>query len=637
MSKKSTCICLILILLVALLLTNIPRIYVWGYQTISGDQIGSFVRAEALYTGETDIYHYPDCNAVDLYPPGGRIFMAASIVCTDIYDPFTAKLILDSFAIISVILLYFLIGNKISPEFGLLAAFIRSTYFGFVSHPGFNYTYVLPPVNQMATGMITEIMFLTTLLAIIMIFKDSSKFIHFSIIIVISSLISGLSHITPYFGVVFQLTILMSFFILFSYFTKQKEKSLFLFLRKFSVIICLLLSMVFVYLLYYSVIDLKNIDKIYNIGSLPSWLPYDLLSAVKPVSIISLIVLFFLLVYISISCSTNKKRITEKNFGLPFSKKLPLILSSLFVAYYLLVTFLVTSRLIDDYYARSRIGGIFPLYFSTKLSIPKIGASQAIGVFLFILAVIGIIYLLKSHNPLKRFLSTVFLVFYFTHLFLLFPLGNSLYYDAPADSYVISFVFAGAILGLCSPLKKLKVDNKKNLKLFTIILILVLMASLTMLNRANHDYEVREFIQPKSPLFLKGNIHPPAVTLDIINAVRFFTDDGEYILADFRSNNVLYITTDVKISAYGYHSEAKNHSKANELLGALRNDELLGKYVKKYNVRYLVVTLGDYRMPVREYENRPNLVKVYENQFGERIYHYVDVNRDSNLEHLIGE
>ena len=127
MSKKSTCICLILILLVTLLLATIPRISTWGYQTIGGDQIGSFASAKALYTGETDIYHYPDCNVVDLYPPGGRIFMAASIVCTSIYDPFTAKLILDSFAILTVILLYFLIGNKISPEFGLLAAFIRST------------------------------------------------------------------------------------------------------------------------------------------------------------------------------------------------------------------------------------------------------------------------------------------------------------------------------------------------------------------------------------------------------------------------------------------------------------------------------------------------------------------------------
>ena len=90
-------------------------------------------------------------------------------------------------------------------------------------------------------------------------------------------------------------------------------------------------------------------------------------------------------------------------------------------------------------------------------------------------------------------------------------------------------------------------------------------------------------------------------------------------------------SSDVKISAFTYHADAKDHSKAYELLGALRYEDLLEKYVKKYNVRYLVVALGDrYGIPVREYENRPNLVKVYENQFGERIYYYVNVDKDGS-------
>ena len=105
MNKRLIYICLIFILLLTILLTNVPRVYTWGYQSIGGDQINYFVRNKAIYSGETDIYHYSDNKeVVDIYPPGGHIFMSSFIMCTGVYDTFTAKLLLDTF--IFVVLLY---------------------------------------------------------------------------------------------------------------------------------------------------------------------------------------------------------------------------------------------------------------------------------------------------------------------------------------------------------------------------------------------------------------------------------------------------------------------------------------------------------------------------------------------------
>lgn len=638
MNKKCCYLILLSIIIIGVIFNNSHQLFIWGHNSAYAfDEFNYFARVGTIYSGETDIFTTIDSSGLTtLYPSGYFIFLTSFISLTglDIDNIFLLRFLINTIFIIIPVLIFFLIGAKADKRLGLCAAFFSIVSMSFFSHPSNNFTFISSGLNITGTGVITGIAFLIVILAITHILKSNSNFLKFSIIILLVSTVSGLSHITPYFGFLLQMIILIMVLKIITYIKKPRDRA---FLnRQNGTIAMLLLSVVFVYFLYYSTINWNTFKSDYSIGALPDFINYEWLNYIVPVMMIlgiCSIILYFFFYMQNIKYSGSKKM-----FKLPLFRRLSFLLP-IFAGYYVLIVVLTTRGLMNPFMHRPTVGGIFPLFFSTSFKELEVIGSQAIGLILFILALIGLYYLLRDHNQIKRFLGLSFVILYLSRLFLLFPLGSSFFYDAYIGACLMPFIYGAALIGIYESGKRgstfftaksfRKIKIKRFLKISIILLIIFLFSSTSILLQFNKEPSVRDRIYPNFSFLYKANPNPPIVSTNLITAVNAFTNEGEYIIAPTSFTlTVLFAMTHIKVSSFNYWGEFNDRSNLIELRSALEGGDGLKKYVEKYHARFIVIAYNDYRgnlSRIEKFENNPNLVKVYENRFGDRIYQYVNV------------
>ena len=207
---------LLAIILIWGALNNVSPHLVWGFNTILGhDEICHFARAKNIAHGNIDIFHLWDrTDYYNLYPPGLHILEAFFINSARVENIYTISFIFKFMLMAVILLLYFMVGSKISPKIGLLASFFRGTFFFVRSHytAGY-YTNLASYFGRPDPCMYHEIFVLVVIFSILCILRtDNLKSFKngvFLFLLFIASVCHGLIHMGTYIGYLFEFPLVL--------------------------------------------------------------------------------------------------------------------------------------------------------------------------------------------------------------------------------------------------------------------------------------------------------------------------------------------------------------------------------------------------------------------------------------------
>ena len=638
LSRIDTRKIIILILLISGIAIAVSPQILWGFETIAAsDIIRHFIRAKALAHHDVDMFHYyPETRIVDMYPPGGHLLMAAIMQLSSIYSIYSIAAIIKITFMVVILLLYFVIGKKISTEVGLLAMFFRLFMFYVTPNVGAKYIFFMADQIHFTAWNITELFVLLSILALYYLLFESNltkkRFLVWDLILLFSVVFHGLTHISTFIGYFVSVPLFLTVLAIIYAPLKSLRKAM---LTRITHVVSILgISVCCAYVIYYKKLTDLVLAEGYDISMyLPSWFPqhfiYNHLPFVIAIGIGCCINI--ILSYKHIAKSQIKK-IELPDGGLKF------LLISYVISY--ICTICATNmsskymRIVAEGTTTYNIGAFYPIFFTIS-SNPITMLTQVGGIGLFLLSVFGLINLIKSENSNSRYIALFYTSSYIAWFLFFIPIP---YYSHRIGifRFFIPFLFAASVIFIYQYAFKLQVIFKEfakthkspvifkkshNLGTFLVIALLLLFIVINGMSVINKDPAIRMPGAFSSP-FRIGTLSPPLCTPEFLDRVNAWTEPDEVVLSTPQTSQCLAAVTDITPISLRYSLHDPEHSEYDEVMCAiLYEGKYMDSFFKKYNARYLVVTIYDSYLS-RKFDKNPNLIKIYEDPYGQTIYVY---------------
>jgi len=616
---------LFLIILLFGALHNVAPHLVWGFNTILGhDEICHFARAKNIAHGNIDIFHLGDrTDYYDLYPPGLHILEAFFINSAGVENIYTISFIFKFMLMAVILLLYFMVGSKISPKIGLLASFFRGTFFFVRSHytAGY-YTNLTSYFGRPDPCMYHEIFVLVVIFSILCILRtDNLKSFKngvFLFLLFIASVCHGLIHMGTYIGYLFEFPlVLLGMGIIFVKFWRLNDNDVKLKenITLYTVItIIILLSLPVMFFMYYYPMWGELLGDKYTIGNTLAGMGISPFFAY----IAPYICIFLMLSGVFALLLVFRHPLVKVMKTHYISKRMTLLMLFSYIILYFTAVSIVTRSPGSYHYGSVALESIFPIYIPTSISNPLVTIPTVIvGFIIFGMSVIGLWYSFNSESHEMRFLGLMYFLLYIAWAITFFVLG--LHASRTwLFRYIFPFLYAGSIIFLWE--KRIKIFRVSVTKIAVVSIILMFIFT-SFIIVVNKEAWVRSSVEPTSK-FSFGDVGYAQATPEFIAVVDSYVDK-EYVLATSETLKVMGATTDAKILAKEYYTYIKDNKPIGIERLALEGKEYRVSFFRNYNARYLIVAIGDLnRLNIEKYNQDPNLIRVFQGSYGQSVYLY---------------
>ena len=654
MSPKSFFRLAIILIILLLIFNWIFPYLVYGYNMISNsDELRFFNRGKAIAIGEVDIYHYwNDPNYIDAYPPAVSLIITAMLTMNPGIDAFTVQFIYKAFILVLTLLLYFWLGTFFSRKTALAAIFFRSCIFMILTDFPSLYTYMLPYGIMLGGGNYTEIAVLLTIILIFRFLKHTGSDRTNLALIFLVGLTHGESHISGF----------MSFSIFFSLFMalyaallsareirtllpKMKPLSYLLKLTKATfdnrvmlpVYVTFLLPLLLHLTFYYKIVEEASPAIYYIENILPLSMP--------PTTYFILIIALF--VFGAFALIKGGRGATYANGPThpSISPRTWQIALLLYLACFVAIIYVV-NRTPEKYnYLSFAIMTGFPSYLPLNNMglVPLL--SIIAGFILFVVSLLGLIEMRNDKNPASAFLVMFYLISYYFFTFT-FMLNIMRPHRSMFFLIILPMLLSAAVVNMRGVLRiisgyagRLRFDSipipagrflRSHSRQISAIIIVGFFA-IGLFGRANLDPIVRDMGEV-IPLLQFGNVGAPLATTSFIEKVKEFYTPGEAILSSPDTQTTLFPFLDFVIMSPYWNENIYDNSNFSEVFYSLHYSS--GHSPSKWLVEHggsLVVlgyldvlsgppAYGYYDFNLQQFDNDNKLVKIFQNEFGERIY-----------------
>ncbi len=627
MNKKASLILGLILLIMTTIILNTLTHYLWGFNTIySSDELRNFARARQIASHNIDFYHVWDNPAVyELYPAGIHVLLSSFMLMGSTFNIYLISFIFKIMFAIIPTLLVFLAGLKISKKIGLFSAFFYITSFFIFTNSKSYYVYMFVNTNAVAAQNITSVTLYGALVVFLLSLKSAKKFYIFDIIFLLFLIVHGISHISTYMGFVFNFSL---FFISLSIygFMKRNEKLKNIGIKYFFLTY---ISLIFVFFIYYFPMYPALLGENYHIVHFfPKFIP--------PLFIRNLpqILLGGLIILLPVSMILLKKKF-DRVVSEPLSSRGKLIfiagIISLYIIIYLYSLYAVTFNPTEYHYSFTLIFSPFPLYLPFH-NLPLISLlSITVGFIAYIFSIFSIYGLLKKWKTNLSFLNIGMMFLLFFIIWWMFGFIYKYYASRIIYfNYILPFILAGGVSMLfkkCSNIGFNGSNIRKAIRLTILLLIISLFLGTSTVTTINKDPVVRDNFNISNPLRF-GTISAQEITPSFAIYVNHITEKDEYLLGNYYSIDSLGAITWIKPPVKRYVTYFKNHKLWVITYTALRNPNTLNLQVfcNAYKpTRYMVVGYNEHfrydtALPVKKYDNSPNLLKIYQSNGGQRVY-----------------
>ena len=624
LSRRAVYLLFLIILLFGALHNVAPHL-VWGFNTILGhDEICHFARAKNIAHGNIDIFHLGDrTDYYDLYPPGLHILEAFFINSAGVENIYTISFIFKFMLMAVILLLYFMVGSKISPKIGLLASFFRGTFFFVRSHytAGY-YTNLTSYFGRPDPCMYHEIFVLVVIFSILCILRtDNLKSFKngvFLFLLFIASVCHGLIHMGTYIGYLFEFPlVLLGMGIIFVKFWRLNDNDVKLKenITLYTVItIIILLSLPVMFFMYYYPMWGELLGDKYTIGNTLAGMGISPFFAY----IAPYICIFLMLSGVFALLLVFRHPLVKVMKTHYISKRMTLLMLFSYIILYFTAVSIVTRSPGSYHYGSVALESIFPIYIPTSISNPLVTIPTVIvGFIIFGMSVIGLWYSFNSESHEMRFLGLMYFLLYIAWAITFFVLG--LHASRTwLFRYIFPFLYAGSIIFLWE--KRIKIFRVSVTKIAVVSIILMFIFT-SFIIVVNKEAWVRSSVEPTSK-FSFGDVGYAQATPEFIAVVDSYVDK-EYVLATSETLKVMGATTDAKILAKEYYTYIKDNKPIGIERLALEGKEYRVSFFRNYNARYLIVAIGDLnRLNIEKYNQDPNLIRVFQGSYGQSVYLY---------------
>ena len=618
LSRRAVYLLFLIILLFGALHNVAPHL-VWGFNTIQEhDEVCHFARAKNIAHGNIDIFHLWDrTDYYNLYPPGLHILEAFFINSAGVENIYTISFIFKFMLMSVILLLYFMIGSKISPEVGLLASFFRGTFFFVRSHYATGYyTNLTSYFGRPDPCMYHEIFILVVIFCILCILKtDNPRNFKNSVLLVIlfiASVCHGLTHMGTYISFLFEFPLALFGIGFISHrdvlYRIIKENIMYVIIT-----IVIVLSLPVVFFMYYYPMWGELLGDRYTIGNTLAGMGISPFFAY----IAPYICIFIMLSGVPTLLLFRHKlvKVIRTNY---IPKKTALLILFSYILLYIIALSIVTSSPDNYHYGTVALEGIFPIFIPANIRNPLVTIpSLIVGFIMFGISVIGLWYSFNSEYNEMRFLGLMYFLLYITWVITFFALELH-----PSRSwlfrYILPFLYAGCIISLWEREIKIFRVNITKTAVVSIILLLIFTSFIIVVNK---EAWVRSSVEPTSILSF-GDVAYPQATPEFIAAVDSYVDN-EYVLATSETLKVLGATTDAKVLTSDYYTHIKDNKPFGIEYLALSGGRYMDYFFTNYNAKYLVISVSDLnRLNLAEYDKDLNLFKIYEGSYGQSIYYH---------------
>lgn len=628
----------------------------YGYDIITGsDELRFFNKGKGLVSGDVDLYHlWNQPNAIDVYPPGYPLIVAELLTMIPGIDPFDVEHIYQVIFFLIAITLYFWLGLFFSRKMAIAAIIIRSCLFVVMVSRDTYYTYLTPYNYANGGGNYTEIAILLTLIFLFRFLNHIGSDRTNLALIFLAGVLHGLTHISGFTSfTVFISIFLVIYAAILSAREYPKHKPSFSNLHRrllnylwavfnnrvmMPVYTTIMLPLA-IFMLFYLELIIEVSSNTYFIDDL---LPL-------PISIEMYVAMMCTLAFVGVLglfIGGRKVPLVKIMPTLAPSIRIWQVLIMMYIGSFLLTIYLVNDNPNKYAYAIYAVISGFPSYIPglTDGLVPIL--TVLAGTLMFILSVIGLIGLGYKGKPNETLLALLYLASYFffvaTFVFDVLIPHRSMFF-----LITLSLVVAMVTVDLPRSLWNLRNliglpfgrVTKKTLRLIRNhsraieVIILVGFLATAMIARANLEPIVRDYNESKNFLQFGSDVSPPLATIGLIEKVQEVAIPGESVLCAPDTLTALYTFVDINPSSSPtWNILLPDNFNFSEVFVSMAyyNDNSPLKWLTEHNGTLLILGMMDvmegskrygyYQFDTAKFDNDPNLVKIYENTFGELIY-----------------
>jgi hypothetical protein len=652
MSNKSFLRLAIIVIILLLIFTWLSPYLIFGYNIISNsDEMRFFDRGKAIANGDVDLYHYwNNPSHIDAYPPAFSLIIAEMLLMNPGIDPYTVQFIYKAFIIGLSFLLYFWLGTFFSRKMALAAVFFRSCTFMILTDYPSLYTYLFPSGILIGGGNYTEIAVLLTIILVFRFLRHIGSDRTNLALIFLVGLAHGESHISGFmsFSIFFSIymalyaallsikeikTLLPKMYLL-PYLVKV-TKATFNNRAMMPIYITFLLPLL-LHLTYYSRIVEEASPAIYDISMI---LPLSMPSTIYSILILTL----FLLGVFSLIMRGRNTAATNSQASLSISTRVWRTALLLYLVCFIAITYVVNRTPGEYNYLNFAIMTGFPSYLPLNNMNTVSLLSLIAGYILFIMSLLGLIEMRNQTNPTAALLAILYLTSYYFFTFT-FMLGILRPHRSMFFLEFIPILLGLAVINTRKILRTISEFTwRRNSDFLTAVqflrrhsrqisaIIIVGFFAVSTFGNANMDPTVRE-LKAALPVLQFGNIGAPFVTPSFIEKIKEVYTPGEAILSSPDTQVALYAFLDFAIKSPYWDENVYDNSNYSAVFSSMHY--FIGyspsKWLMEHGgtlmiIGYIDILLGPpsykgYRYDLQKFDEDPQIVKLYQDEFGERIY-----------------
>jgi len=635
----------ILVIILCLFINIFLPILFYGMNIMTGaDEIRLFNRGKAIANGEIDILHAWDNQQVfDPYPPGYSIIISEILLLFPGINAFGVSLIYRIALFLLLFSLYFWVGNLISSKIGLLSIFFRATLFQvFSSNPG-NYVYLFAYGVYLGGGIYTEISVLLFIIFFLRYYKRNGSDSTNIIAMLMINILHGLTHSSGFYTftilmIIFTILIIITDYVQARFFTTVTHNKLHAICaifshRLFMVVYILLIGPGLIFLIYYYRIIIGLDPDIYKIDN---FLPLPL-----PISAFGdLIIIMLVISGLGFIITLKSRPIKQVVMGLPTIRLVSISLPILLIYLICFISVLVITNFSPSTFAYSSfaVTAVFPAILPSIGFVPIM--SFIAGIVLFVIVFLGLVAHQKSKNMDILFISFFYLISYFffaiCHITGIFMPHRAMFFF-----YMIPILLSLCCCGLPNYAVHLLVRKRVRSAIWLynnykkiISIIIVIFLSISLVLRANMDPVIRDSEIHFEALSSVGQITPPYVTNELLDALKLYLKSGDAVLSTPETQAAIYCFFNIRplCPAYGVELKSVGNQKFYDMVSALYY--LAGnspaQWLQKNNGSLVVIgfidvnggprSIGQLMPPIDKLLSDPNLKLVWQDNHGQKIF-----------------
>jgi len=652
MSNKSFLRLAIIVIILLLIFTWLFPYLLYGYNMISNsDELRFFDRGKAIAIGEIDIYHYyNNPNYIDAYPPAFSLIITAMLTMNPGIDAYTVQFIYKAFILGLSLMLYFWLGTFFSRKMALAAILFRGCAFMILTDFPSLYTYMVPTSTWIGGGTYTEIAVLLTIILIFRFLRHIGSDRTNLALIFLAGLAHGESHISGFMSFSIFLSLFMTLYAALlsareirTLLPKMQPLSYLIKLTKATfdnrammpIYVTFLLPLLIHMTYYYKIVEEAS-PAIYRIENI---LPLSM----SPINYLILILILFL--FGAYALIKFGRGVTLGN-GLaspPISPRTWRIALLLYLVCFVAIIYVVNRTPGKYNYASFAIQTGFPSYFplDNMGMVPLL--SLIAGYILFIISLLGLIEMRNQTNPASTFLVMFYLISYYLFTFT-FMLNIMRPHRSMFFLLILPMFLSAAVVNMRGVLRKASdYAGRLNSNFITggrflmrhsrqiSAIIIVGFFVIGLFSRANMDPIVRD-MRGTIPILQFGNVGAPLATTSLIDKIKELYTPGEAILSSPDTQVTLFPFLDFVIMSPYWNEDIYVNNNYSEVFYSMHYSSGYSpsKWLMEHGGTLMVLgymdvhfsppSYGIYGFDLQKFDDDNKLVKIYQNEFGEKIY-----------------